>query len=143
MTGPIYNTHFDVRKILLFCHEISSQNVAVRKKVLELSLFTAFVFLYVLPALKRLKRRRTIVLESRKKTNGVVAPSITIVEQSPVRQGWDGSLPQMNQGLLHEMTFSKIQMVNICLNNIKMAIIMPTGQWYAPSAVINDALIMH
>ena len=25
---------------------------------------------------------------------------------------------------------------------IKMAIILPTGQWYAPSAVINDALIM-
>ena len=24
---------------------------------------------------------------------------------------------------------------------IKMAIILPTGQWYAPSAVINDALI--
>ena len=23
-----------------------------------------------------------------------------------------------------------------------MAIILPTGQWYAPSAVINDALIM-
>ena len=55
------------------------------KKVLQLSLFTEFVFLYVLPALKRLERRRTIVLESRKKTNGVVAPSITIVvEQSPV-----------------------------------------------------------
>ena len=51
------------------------------KKVLELSLFIAFVFLYVLPALKRLERRRTIVLESRKKTNGVVAPSITIVER--------------------------------------------------------------
>ena len=51
------------------------------KIVLQLSLFTAFVFLYGLPALKRLERRRTIVLESRKKTNGVVAPSITIVEQ--------------------------------------------------------------
>ena len=51
------------------------------KIVLQLSLFTAFVFLYGLPALKRLDRRRTIVLESRKKTNGVVAPSITIVEQ--------------------------------------------------------------
>ena len=25
---------------------------------------------------------------------------------------------------------------------VKMAIILPTGQWYAPSAVINDALIM-
>ena len=51
------------------------------KIVPKLSLFTAFVFLYGLPALKRLDRRRTIVLESRKKTNGVVAPSITIVEQ--------------------------------------------------------------
>ena len=26
----------------------------------------------------------------------------------------------------------------ICLD-LKMAIILPTGQWYAPSAVINDA----
>ena len=51
------------------------------KIVPKLSLYTAFVFLYGLPALKRLERRRTIVLESRKKTNGVVAPSITIVEQ--------------------------------------------------------------
>ena len=24
-----------------------------------------------------------------------------------------------------------------------MAIILPTGQWYAPSAVVNDALILH
>ena len=25
----------------------------------------------------------------------------------------------------------------------KNGLILPTGQWYAPSAVINDALIMH
>merc|ERR1712067_69261 len=28
------------------------------------------------------------------------------------------------------------------LTELKMAIILPTGQWYAPSAGINDALIM-
>ena len=28
-------------------------------------------------------------------------------------------------------------------NDVKNSHILPTGQWYAPSAVINDALIMH
>ena len=33
-----------------------------------------------------------------------------------------------------------------CRAEIKMAIILPTGQWYAPSAVINDAwycMVLH
>ena len=30
-----------------------------------------------------------------------------------------------------------ISLFNMC--KLKMAIIQPTGQWYAPSAVINDA----
>ena len=29
--------------------------------------------------------------------------------------------------------------LGIMSSRIKMAIILPTGQWYAPSAVINDA----
>ena len=34
----------------------------------------------------------------------------------------------------------------IRMKKIKMAIILPTGQWYAPSAVINDAwycMVLH
>ena len=59
------------------------------KIILQLFLFTVFLFLYGLPALKRLDRKRTIVLESRKKTDGVKAPSITIVAQSPeTGMGW-------------------------------------------------------
>ena len=53
------------------------------KIVLQLCLFTVFLFLYGLPALKRLDRRRTIVLESRNKTDGIQAPSNAIVAQSP------------------------------------------------------------
>ena len=33
-----------------------------------------------------------------------------------------------------------------CIDNVKMAIILPTGQCYAPSAVINDAwscMVLH
>ena len=56
---------------------------------LQLCLFTAFLYLYGLPALERLDRKRTIVLESRKRTNGIEAPSITIVAQSPeTGMGW-------------------------------------------------------
>ena len=36
--------------------------------------------------------------------------------------------------------------VDLCVNVLKMAIILPTGQWYAPSAVINDAwycMVLH
>ena len=56
---------------------------------LQLCLFTAFLYLYGLPALERLDRKRTMVLESRKKTNGIEAPSITIVAQSPeTGMGW-------------------------------------------------------
>ena len=32
--------------------------------------------------------------------------------------------------------------VNVNNVNVKNSHILPTGQWYAPSAVINDALIM-
>ena len=39
--------------------------------------------------------------------------------------------------------FSKVLLSQLkYVINIKMAIILPTGQWYAPSLVINDALIM-
>ena len=31
----------------------------------------------------------------------------------------------------------------ISLPNYKNGHILPTGQWYAPSAVINDALVVH
>ena len=113
------------------------------KIVLQLSLFTAFVFLYGLPALKRLERRRTIVLESRKKTNGVVAPSITIVEQldlldllyfniqktekCPVTGiGW--KLAAKESRIAPRKDLLKVQCKNFqlthnCLNNIREAVI--------------------
>ena len=37
------------------------------------------------------------------------------------------------------MVFGKCRLLPTALA-LKMAIILPTGQWYAPSAVINDAL---
>ena len=33
----------------------------------------------------------------------------------------------------------KVNSAFVAAKNLKMAIILPTGQWYAPSAVINDA----
>ena len=38
------------------------------------------------------------------------------------------------------------RLVGGCTEKVKMAIILPTGQWYAPSAVINDAwyfMVLH
>ena len=40
----------------------------------------------------------------------------------------------------------KHKILNCPSLNVKMAIILPTGQWYAPSAVINDAwycMVLH
>ena len=42
--------------------------------------------------------------------------------------GWVGWCVSSRSGWLFEL-----------LTELKMAIILPTGQWYAPSAVINDA----
>ena len=42
--------------------------------------------------------------------------------------------------------FSHLGNYNLIIMMIKMAIILPTGQWYAPSAVINDAwycMVLH
>ena len=39
------------------------------------------------------------------------------------------------------MSFDKkrLNAVNMIMSFVKMAILVPTGQWYAPSAVMNDA----
>ena len=52
-----------------------------------------------------------------------------------------GLLKGENEGVhVSQVIFEKIhQLVDIGLLKLKMAIILPRGQWYAPSAVINDA----
>ena len=49
---------------------------------------------------------------------------------------WDGNVMVNNVVRKTEVEMKSIILVE------KMAILLPTGQWYAPSAVINDALII-
>ena len=59
------------------------------KSLLQLILFIVFISMYAFPAVDRFLKQETIVLKSLKKTQGIPAPSITIVAYSPAtRIGW-------------------------------------------------------
>ena len=50
-----------------------------------------------------------------------------------------------HEGRLH-LAMMMVLLATMILIMMKMAIILPTGQWYAPSAVINDAwycMVLH
>ena len=59
------------------------------KALLQLILFSVFIFMYAFPAVERFLKHETILVKSLKRTGGIPAPSITIVAYSPAtRIGW-------------------------------------------------------
>ena len=59
------------------------------KALLQLILFSGFIFMYAFPAVERFLKHETILVKSLKRTGGIPAPSITIVAYSPAtRIGW-------------------------------------------------------
>ena len=59
------------------------------KMILQLLLFVVFLYMYGLPALERLNKKSTIVIKTRKNTDGIEAPSFTISARSNTTgMGW-------------------------------------------------------
>ena len=57
---------------------VQSKMLVLVKLTLQILLFVVFLYMYGLPALERLNKKSTIVIKTRKNTDGIEAPSFTI-----------------------------------------------------------------
>ena len=74
----------------------------VIKLILQLFLFAVFLHMYGLGALDRLNKKSTIVIKTRRDTDGIQAPSFTISVRSHVtKMGWKEMRWNGNDTLVH------------------------------------------
>ena len=59
------------------------------KVILQMLLFCVFLYMYGIPSIRKLAKQNTIVIKTRKYTNGIQAPSITVAANSRETEiGW-------------------------------------------------------
>ena len=75
----------------------------VIKLILQLLLFAVFLHMYGLPALNRLNKKSTIVIRTKRNTDGIQAPSFTIsVRSHATEMGWKEIRWNGNDTLVHQ-----------------------------------------
>ena len=80
--------------------------LVVLKLILQLLLFALFLYMYGIAALERLDKKSTIVIKTRKNTDGIQAPSFTISARSrSTGMGWKEKLisnQHSNDTIVHQ-----------------------------------------
>ena len=66
------------------------------KTLVQIALFVIFLYFFGLPAIKRYQDKKVMVVTSKRDTEGIEAPAITIAALNPdTLSGWKGNISEV------------------------------------------------